>query len=243
MFDLHLAEDRNLFTHKGLIRYRSFSDGDYLDYSRIDYSVLQTLNEDIVLKGTQFSQRHHENIEILTYVLKGTLVHTDDLGTQQVIPAGSFQLLTAGTGIKHIESNGSAEEDLHFIELSITPNQIGIRPGYQQRNFKMNEEIENNFELIASSRPGATALFLNQDAHIYRFRIDRNCEFELSRGNDSHKAYIYLTSGKVNLSDSVSTVGLKPGDGLGCSDVEQINFTQDSNAIAEGLLILLPPEF
>lgn len=239
MLEVHLAKDRGLKNSKGLITHCSFSDGDYVNFERMGYSVLQSLNDRKVRAGCDLGERTDDNMEILCYVTQGVLVHSDSLGKERLVPAGDFQLLTAGAGIKHNEANGSPDEDLHFIELSIIPNQMNLRPGYQQRSI----EPSSNFQLVASHVPGADAMFMNQNAEIYRFTLDQNRYFYLSRAADSHKAYLHMLHGKIKVTDGTDSVEIQAGDGLKCEDIERLEFVKIDEQVAEGLLIVLPGEF
>lgn len=214
----------------------SFAFEEYLNHTRMGFSVLTALNDVTVQASQSFGEKSHENMEILTYVLRGELVHTDSLGNEQRVSAGEFQLLAAGAGIKHTESNGSPEEELEFLEIWILPNQIDLRPGYQQRHI----EPSSNFQLVASHMPQDNAMFLNQDAEIYRFNLDQNRYFYLARAADHHKAYVHVVSGKLDLSDGEKTVSIEAGDGVICSDITRLEFIQTDERIAEGMLLVLP---
>ncbi|MBT8142833.1 MAG: hypothetical protein HKN88_08590 [Gammaproteobacteria bacterium] len=214
----------------------SFSFGTYLNHTRMGYSVLQALNAVSVKPGVSLGEKSHVNMEILTYVTQGELVHTDSLGTEQIVPAGDFQLMASGAGIEHSESNGSETEMLEFLEMWIIPNQINIRPGYQQRSI----EPSSNFQLVASHMPRDEAMFLNQESEIYRFHLDQNRYFYLARAADHHKAYVHVIRGKLDLCDGDSTISISAGDGVMCSDITRLEFIKTDDAIAEGMLFVLP---
>jgi len=239
MLEVHSAKNRGVHTENGLISFCSFSHAEYINFERMGYSVLQVLNEQKIQAGKGLGERVHDNMEILCYVTQGVLVHTDDLGNERIVPTGDFQLMTAGAGLKHTESNGSLDDELHYIELRIIPNQLNLRPGYQQRSI----EPSSNFQLVASHMPGADAMFLNQNAEVYRFTLDQNRYFYLSRTADSHKAYLHLINGQIKLSDGENTVLLEAGDGVKCEDIDRLEFIKIDEQVAEGLLVVLPGEF
>ena len=72
-------------------------------------------------------------MEILTYVLEGTVEHQDSMGNKEQVPAGEFQIMSAGTGIRHSEYNPSSTERLHLYQIWIMPEENGITPRYEQR--------------------------------------------------------------------------------------------------------------
>ena len=91
--------------------------------------------------------------------------------------------------------------------------------------------------------PGDDAMFLNQDAEVYRFTLDQNRYFYLSRAADSHKAYLHLIKGRLKVSDGTNTVEINAGDGLKCEDIQRLDFIKIDEEIAEGLILVLPGEF
>ena len=217
----------------------SFSFGDYLNHKRMGYSVLQVLNEHQVKPDLNAQTETSENIEILTYVTQGVLLHADNMGNQKRDPAGDFQLLSCGNGVSHSIGNASKEETLSYLQMHLLPNQINIHPGYQQRTIAPS----SNFQLVASHSPRDNAMFLNQDAEVYRFHLDMNRYFYLARAVDHHQAYIHVVSGELNLCDGTDTLSVGQGDGVMCSDIDRLEFIKTHTEIAEGLLFVLPGDY
>ena len=101
------SDSRGHFNHGWLDTYHSFSFGDYYDPSRMGFRSLRVMNEDWIGPGMGFGRHPHRDMEILTYVLEGTLFHADSLGHGGPIKAGELQRISAGTGIFHSERNDS----------------------------------------------------------------------------------------------------------------------------------------
>lgn len=118
----------------------SFSFGGHYDPRNTHFGLLVVSNEDRVEPGTGFETHPHRDMEIVTWVLDGSLVHQDSQGHNGVIYPGLAQRMTAGTGILHSEKNdswrldGGAEhtEPVHFVQMWVLPDEPGIDPGYEQ---------------------------------------------------------------------------------------------------------------
>ena len=142
MMQLRAAEARGKANFGWLDARHSFSFGHYYDPEWMGHSVLRVINQDLVAPGGGFATHPHANMEILTCVLQGTIEHKDSLGHAEQIPAGDFQLMSAGSGIRHSEYNPSQTDPLSLLQIWIEPNEFGTPPGYQQKKIE--------------SRPGMT---------------------------------------------------------------------------------------
>lgn len=109
----------------------AFSFGRYHDPAWMGFGALRVLNEDRVAPGAGFPPHGHANMEILSYVLDGTLVHRDDAGGEGgVLAAGDVQWMSAGHGVRHSESNGSATAPVHFLQAWIQPDRVNATPAW-----------------------------------------------------------------------------------------------------------------
>ena len=122
MMKLRAAEARGKANFGWLDARHSFSFGHYYDPEWMGHSVLRVINQDLVAPGGGFATHPHANMEILTCVLQGTIEHKDSLGHVEQIPAGDFQLMSAGSGIRHSEYNPSQTEPLSLLHIWIEPN-------------------------------------------------------------------------------------------------------------------------
>src|SRR5262245_7920428 len=116
MLTLRRATDRGLADHGWLTTWHTFSFGDYYDPAHMGFRSLRVLNEDYVQPGHGFPTHPHHDMEIITYVIYGTLAHEDSLGHGELLPAREFQRMTAGTGILHSEFNPSSENPVHLYQ-------------------------------------------------------------------------------------------------------------------------------
>ncbi|HEX6592431.1 MAG TPA: pirin family protein, partial [Moraxellaceae bacterium] len=127
MITVRRSEERGHSQLGWLDSRHSFSFSSYQDPRYMGCSVLRVINEDHVTAGAGFPPHSHDNMEILTYVLKGAVSHRDSMGNEVRVSAGEFQLMSAGTGVTHSEYNREAEE-LEFLQIWIYPNTHNTEP-------------------------------------------------------------------------------------------------------------------
>jgi redox-sensitive bicupin YhaK (pirin superfamily) len=167
------------------------------------------INEDSVRAGSGFDTHGHANMEIITYVLEGSLEHKDSLGNGSTIKPGDVQLMSAGKGILHSEYNPSETEDVHFLQIWIMPNETGTRPGYQQTSFNP-ADSRNSLRLAVSPDGADGSLKIKQDAKLWVSRLDAGKTVSLEM-IANRKYWLQLARGKVSIRGQT----LEAGDGLG----------------------------
>jgi quercetin 2,3-dioxygenase len=158
--DIRRAEDRAATKISWLDSKHSFSFGHHYDPDNTHHGLLLVNNDDIVAPGTGFETHPHRDMEIVTWVLRGSLVHQDSTGHSGVIYPGLAQRMSAGTGILHSEKNdswtltgGESHTDpVHFVQMWVVPDEAGIRPGYEQLEID-DELLSGGLVTIASGRP------------------------------------------------------------------------------------------
>ncbi len=133
--------ERGYAHHGWLESWHSFSFADYRDPEHVHFGPLRVINEDIVQPGTGFGTHGHRDMEILTYVLSGTLRHNDSTGSSGDIRYGEVQVMSAGTGVQHSEVNPSPDEAVHLLQIWIMPDRQGLMPGYQQKLFPLEDKL------------------------------------------------------------------------------------------------------
>jgi quercetin 2,3-dioxygenase len=154
--DIRRAADRVVTTTPWLTSRHSFSFGDHYDPANTHHGVLMVSNDDIVAPGAGFDTHPHRDMEIVTWVLDGSLAHQDSTGTRGVIYPGLAQRMSAGRGITHSERNASASEPVRFVQMWVRPDTVGIEPGYQQHPVDI-ESLAGRLVPIASGDPGRGA--------------------------------------------------------------------------------------
>jgi len=192
----------------------TFSFGDYYDPQHMGFSDLRVINEDRVVPGAGFPTHSHRDMEIITYVLEGSLAHKDSTGTSSVIRVGDVQRMSAGTGISHSEYNGSQTEPVHFLQIWIVPNKTDLLPGYEQRAFPLDEH-RGKWILIASKDGHDGAVTVHQDVDVWaaRFSPGEQSGFPLK---PSRNIWTQVVRGAVKLNGT----SLNASDGAAVSEEE-----------------------
>lgn len=232
MIKLRKASERGRADHGWLKSWHSFSFADYYDPAHMEFSSLRVINDDTVDAGQGFATHGHRDMEILSYVLSGSLQHKDSMGNGKVMIYGEVQLMSAGTGVQHSEFNPSPDEEVHFLQIWITPNHLGIKPGYQQRYFAPVEK-RGRWCLLASPDAAEGSLLLHQDARVFCTLLEgeQQLSYALAPGR---KAYLHVARGRVKAAGH----SLQEGDALMFSD--ERTFSLEKAEDAELLLFDLP---
>ena len=130
------SSERGYSNYGWLKSYHSFSFASYYDRRCRGVSVLRVLNDDKVDGGAGFPTHGHRDMEIISYVVDGSIRHRDSDDHEAVLSAGELQVMTAGTGISHSEYNDSKQDPLHFLQIWITPNAKGLKPRYEKKRIE-----------------------------------------------------------------------------------------------------------
>jgi redox-sensitive bicupin YhaK (pirin superfamily) len=206
MLTLRKSGDRGYADHGWLKSFHSFSFADYHDPQHMGFGNLRVINEDRIAPGTGFGTHGHRDMEIISYVLEGSLAHKDTMGNVKAIPPGDVQRMSAGTGVQHSEFNHAADQTTHFLQIWIQPNATGIAPGYEQKTFPDSDK-RGRLRLVASPDGAQGSVLIHADARVYAGLFDgqENATLALAPGR---KAYVHLVRGELEANGNV----LKAGD-------------------------------
>jgi quercetin 2,3-dioxygenase len=229
MIQVRRAKERGHADHGWLNTYHTFSFSDYYDQRFMGFRSLRVINEDWVQPGYGFPTHPHRDMEIITYVLEGSLEHKDSMGTGSVIRPGEVQKMSAGTGVRHSEFNHSKTEPVHLYQIWLLPEKDGIKPNYEQKAIPV-EEKQGKLRLVASPAGGngSNAVKLYQDAALYTTQLKKSESVDHALG-DGRYAWIQVARGAVNLNGNE----LKAGDGAAVSQEKklQIAGTADNSEV------------
>jgi redox-sensitive bicupin YhaK (pirin superfamily) len=232
MQEIRRASDRGYADHGWLRSYHSFSFADYWDPKHVEFGALRVINEDRVVPGAGFGAHGHRDMEIVSYVLEGELAHKDSTGASSVIRPGDVQRMSAGSGVRHSEFNGSHEKPVHFLQIWIQPDILGIDPGYEQKHFAPDEK-RGRLRLVASPDGADGSVRIRQDARLYAGLFDaaERGNLEVAAGR---RIYVHVARGSVTANGE----SLAAGDALKLTDTTALALTDGVNA--EVLVFDLP---
>lgn len=230
---IHKAETRGHANHGWLDSHHTFSFAGYHDPSRVNFGALRVLNDDIVAGGRGFGQHPHDNMEIISIPLKGSLEHGDNTGGHGIIKSGEVQIMSAGSGIAHSEKNASSTEAVNFLQIWVFPKVRNIQPRYDQKLFPAENRI-NKFETVVSPEKDGKGLWINQDAWFSLGKLQTGTTTEYTLNKSSNGVYAFLIEGDVTINGQK----LNKRDGLGVWDADKLSVIADSEA--EVLLMEVP---
>lgn len=211
MIYLRPSQDRGFANHGWLKSFHSFSFAGYYDPDHMGWGNLRVINEDRIAAGTGFGAHPHRDMEIVSYVMQGSLTHKDSMGNAQTIEPGDVQRMTAGTGVEHSEHN-HANGETHFLQIWLQPSAKGLVPGYEQKRFT-DAEKTNVLRLVAAPDGAQDSVHLNADARIYASLLRPvdgmpvQIQHTVPQGR---KAYVFVIHGEV----VVAGKRLESGDAL-----------------------------
>ena len=208
MMVLRKSGERGYAHHGWLESWHSFSFADYRDPEHVHFGPLRVINEDIVQPGTGFGTHGHRDMEILTYVLSGALRHRDSMGHGEDIRYGEVQVMSAGTGVQHSEVNPSPIDAVHLLQIWIIPDRQDLKPGYQQKEFPLQDK-QGRWCMLASPDAGQGSLLIHQDARVFAARLDgtETLEYPTAAGR---KIYLHVARGSLQ----ANGYALAAGDAL-----------------------------
>lgn len=204
---LRQSDQRGHVDHGWLDARHSFSFGNYYDPDHMSYGSLRVINEDVVAPGKGFAMHPHSEMEIFTYIISGQLKHEDSMGNSRIIKSGEFQYMSAGSGVLHSENNPSNDEEVHLLQIWITPNQRGGEPLYADMDTKTIVK-DKPLTLFASGDGRDGSQIMRQDAEIYFGQLNNSSPTTLLPGSSYQRHYLQLIQGKLQLEGHV----LHPGD-------------------------------
>ncbi len=205
MLTLRTSEQRGFADHGWLQSFHSFSFADYFDPAHMGFGPLRVINDDVVAPGRGFGMHGHRDMEIVTYVLQGTLSHKDSLGNGADILPGDVQRMSAGKGIMHSEFNQGLRDPVHLLQIWIEPKEKGGSPSYEQKNFSEADK-RGRLRLVASPDGSDGSVTIHADAALRVGLFDGEERAELTL-NPARKAYVHVARGNIVANGQALTAG------------------------------------
>ena len=224
MINIRKSNERGHADHGWLNTHFTFSFADYYDPEHVFFRTLRVMNDDRVAAGGGFPTHPHRDMEIVTYVLEGALEHRDSMGTGSVIKPGDVQYMSAGSGVTHSEFNASKTEPVHLLQIWMFPQEKGLMPLYDQKNFSEAEK-RGKLRLVVSPDGRDGSVKIRQDNELYTTLLGKGESVRHELKPDRH-AYVQVARGSVKLNGT----SLDEGDGAAISAEEAVELTGVDNA-------------
>ena len=219
MLKTRRADERGRTLWKWLDSRHTFSFGEYYDPKHAGFRSLRVLNDDRVKPAEGFGTHSHRDMEIISYVLEGSLEHKDSMGTGSVIVPGEIQMMRAGTGISHSEYNHSRSEPVHFLQIWIEPDSSGLAPAYFQQAIDR-KAAQSHLALLASKSGREHSVQIHQDVELWLGLVDSDQlrTLPLAAGRS---AWVQIARGRA----AVNGINLTEGEGLAASDEAELSIS------------------
>lgn len=207
---LHTAESRGKADHGWLHSRHTFSFAGYYSTDRIHFGALRVLNDDEVAGGRGFGAHPHDNMEIISIPLEGSLKHADSMGHESVIKQGEIQVMSAGTGIVHSEANADDSAPVKFLQIWIFPRKRNVAPRYGQQAIPT--DISGQFFEILSPGPDSGGLWIHQDAWFSMGNFNAGAEAEYQIKKPGNGVYAFIINGSAEIAGTA--LGKRDGFGI-----------------------------
>lgn len=227
MITIRKGVDRGKANYGWLDTRYTFSFANYYHPDHMGYRALRVMNEDRITPGGGFPTHPHESMEIITYVLEGSLAHKDSTGGGGVITPGMVQYMSAGSGVSHSEFNASKSEPLHLYQIWLLPNERGGAPRYEER--QVADTVNGALTLIASSDGRDGSFAIRQDASLYAAKVAEGETLSHDFG-DGRYGWLQVAKGGVEIGGLM----MQAGDGAKIAGEETVSF----RALADSEILL-----
>ncbi len=218
------SDERGHADRGWLESWHSFSFSDYYDPQRMGFSALRVINEDIIVPTAGFPPHSHQDMEIITYVLEGTIRHRDSTGGSGDLRHGELQVMHAGGGITHSEINPSAQERTHLLQIWVQPDRRGHDAGYEQAALDP-EALRRGFATMVGPRGSGTPFQINQDARLdIAWLTDGQVAEKVLQPQRAY--YLHVARGQVVINGDT----LSAGDALALKDETKLAVTASGEA-------------
>lgn len=184
-----------------------FSFAGYYNPDNMNFGVLRVINDDLVEVNTGFDTHPHRDMEIISYVVDGSLTHGDSMGNKNTLTRGHVQYMSAGTGVYHSEHN-LGDTLSRFLQIWIVPDKKGHTPNYGDYRFEWDDR-KNKWLHIVSDKKGDAVIKVNQDVNFYVLELDNENDIDFQVGKD-RQAYLVQIEG----SSLINNISLSKRDAL-----------------------------
>ena len=218
MMKVRRANERGHAEHGWLDSYHTFSFANYYDPEWMGFRSLRVINDDLVMPGMGFGKHPHRDMEIISYVLSGSLAHKDSMGNGRVLRAGDLQYMAAGTGVEHSEFNPAKDEAVHFLQIWIQPDRTGVAPRYADKSFQDAPAGKLHLVVSKTGRDGSLAIHQDADLWLAKLEAGNQVTHDLAQGR---QAWVHIAEGEVSLNGKA----LRGGDAAALTEPARLKLS------------------
>ncbi len=233
----HPASERGHVNFGWLDSHHSFSFGRWYNPEKVHFGALRVLNDDVVSGGGGFGTHPHDNMEIVSIPLNGSLAHKDSTGTDGIIRTGDVQIMSAGSGISHSEYNYSKTDPVNFLQVWVLPKVLQIKPRYDQKTFDPSGR-HNRWQVVVSPEVSDAGLWINQDARFALADISQGSSLDYVSRFSGSGVYVFVIEGELLVDGK--TLAKRDGMGIWETDSFSIRALQASSVLAIEIPMILP---
>lgn len=229
-----LPEERGTKKLEWLLSRFSLSFSSYQDPTKQGFGQLKAFNDDLLQPGLGFGTHPHDNMEIISIMLKGIMSHKDSMGYEGNVGPYDVQIMSAGSGLFHSEYNVSENNEVvNFLQIWINPKIKNTQPSYKKMSFPL-EGRKNSLKKIIANEKSTEFLYINQEASLYlgNFEAGKNLDYNFKK--DNRCVFIFILDGEAVVND----VKLEKRYSIGIWDTEKIEIK--FNKETEFVLIEVP---
>jgi len=229
----HSASSRGFADHGWLKAAHSFSFSSYYNPEKVHFGALRVLNDDIIAAGEGFGTHPHDNMEIITIPLEGSLEHKDSMGNGSVIASGEIQNMSAGKGITHSEFNPLPDKAGNLLQIWIFPKLRDITPRYGQLKYDSSKLLDNIVNFVSPELEDSK-LWINQDAWLSLSKPSKGTELVYRMNKSGNGLYLFVIGGTVEAGGYL----LGPRDAVGVWETESVSIKTNKDSFL--LLLDIP---
>ncbi len=213
MIQIRRSNERGHAKHGWLDSHHTFSFAGYYDSKFMGFRSLRVINQDVILGGSGFPTHPHRDMEIITYMIKGTLAHRDSMGHEAKIERGEVQYMSAGTGITHSEFNAHSDEEAELLQIWIIPPKEGLPTRYGQKSF-LDKFKENKLVKVLSPDGSNESVQIFQNSSLYVGWLSAQ-EIKLNLPQNRH-GWLQVVKGDLEIEGE----NISAGDAVALWDIE-----------------------
>jgi redox-sensitive bicupin YhaK (pirin superfamily) len=226
MIQVYPAQSRFTADHGWLKSNFSFSFAEFYDPANVQFGCMRVLNDDWVAANKGFGAHPHREMEIVSIVLSGELLHQDNMGHQAVTTWGGIQRMSAGTGVVHAELNPSPTEPVTFLQMWFHPETQGIDPSYEQTTFDLARLKNVLLPVVSKGSTDSEVADIHQELTIYLSELDAGKALTFNQQAPRDKAFVFVLKGSIEVNGTV----LQTRDSARITDTPDLTFQASEDA-------------